>query len=116
METQTFFLGAFIYPQKSPDPYRDVKPVMARIHAFSPHLAKRLLAWDLLRHGFFVKEIRVLTYYFSPFDEEEWEIPSFRPHRMHFPVASRDIRAEWGRRPELCPIAVLHYLNYPNYP
>ena len=74
-KTQTFFLGAFIYPQKSPGPCRDVKPVMARIYAFTPHLAKRLLAWDLLRHGFFVKEIRVLTYYLSPFDEEEWEIP-----------------------------------------
>jgi hypothetical protein len=75
MDINTFFLGAFIYPQKSPDPCRDVKPVIARIYARTPHLAKRLLALDVLRHGFYVKEIRLLTDYLSPFDEEEWEIP-----------------------------------------
>ena len=75
MDTHTFFLGAFIYPRHSSDPVRDVKPVMARIHAYTPHLAKRLLAVDVLRHGYYVKEIRQLTDYFSPFDQEEWEIP-----------------------------------------
>jgi hypothetical protein len=72
METHTFFLGAFIYPQKSRDPCRDVKPVMARIHALMPHFAKRLLALDVLRY--YVKEIRQLTDQWSPFDKEEWEI------------------------------------------
>jgi len=75
MEPQTFFLGAFIYPQKSRDPCRDVKPVIAQIHAFTPHLAKRLLAWDLLRHGYFVKEIRLLPDFWPPFDQEVWRIP-----------------------------------------
>ncbi|MHB1038503.1 MAG: hypothetical protein ACYC0Y_28100 [Pirellulales bacterium] len=75
MDIHTFFLGAFIYPRHSPQPWCEVKPVMARIHAYTPHLARRLLAWDVLRHGFFVKEIRVLTDDFSPFDAEEWEIP-----------------------------------------
>jgi hypothetical protein len=75
MKTQTFLLGAFIYRQNSPDPVRDVQPVIAQIHAYTPHLAKRLLALDILRHGYFVKEIRQLTDQLSPFDDEEWEIP-----------------------------------------
>ena len=49
---------------------------MARIHAYTLHLAKRLAALDILRHGYFVKEIRELSEgYLSPFDDAEWEIP-----------------------------------------
>ncbi len=76
LEPQTFLLGAFIYRQAAPDPSDDIQPVMARIHAYTLHLAKRLLALDILRHGYFVKEIRELSEdYLTPFDDAEWEIP-----------------------------------------
>ena len=53
---------------------RNVKPVMARIHAYTPHLAKRVLIWDLYRKSYFVKGIRLLPDSWPPFDQEEWRI------------------------------------------
>jgi hypothetical protein len=71
MDTPTFFLGAFVYPRHSRDPPEDARPVMATVTAPTPHEAKRLLELDFLRHDYFAKEIRLLTDYFSPFDEED---------------------------------------------
>jgi hypothetical protein len=72
MDSPTFFLGAFVYPRHSQDPPGEAKPVMATIAAPTPHEAKRLLEMDFLRRDYFAKEIRLLTDYFSPFDEEDW--------------------------------------------
>jgi len=74
MPESEFLLGAFVYRRKLPKPGSDVKPVFARVQARTPHLARRFLAVNLLQRGFFIKEIRVLTDYLEPYDEEEWEI------------------------------------------
>jgi hypothetical protein len=48
---------------------------MAQVPTTTPHLARRLLALDILRRGFYVKEIRLLPDFVAMFDDEEWEIP-----------------------------------------
>jgi hypothetical protein len=71
-----YTLGAFIYPEYSSWPARDAKPIMATVTAPSLHLAHRMLIEDLLSHGFYSKDPRLLTDQLYPFDEEEWEIAS----------------------------------------
>lgn len=71
MPESEFMLGALVYRRKSRKPGRNLEPVLAKVRAKTPHFAKRILAVEMLRRGFFVKEIRVVTDDFSFLDDEE---------------------------------------------
>jgi len=75
MPETEFMLGAWVYRRKSRKPGRNLEPLLAKVRAKTPHFAKRILALEMLRRGFFVKEIRVVTDDLSFLDEEEREMP-----------------------------------------
>lgn len=69
-----FSLGAFIFPQHSRCLAWEIRPIISWVEAPTLHSARRTLVEDLLNHGYFVKDTRLLTKQLSPFDQEEWTI------------------------------------------
>ena len=75
LDESKFLLGAFVYPKKSPNPWCSLKPVIVQVQAKTFHLARRMLAVDMLQRDYFLLDIRILPDDLLPFDEEEKEIP-----------------------------------------
>ena len=75
MDESKFLLGAFVYPKRSPNPWCSLKPVIVQVQAKTLHLARRMLAVDMLQRDYFLLDIRKLPNDFLQKDEGDEEEP-----------------------------------------